>query len=346
MWGVGMSGAAAVIRKQNKLIGLFNEVGATAPEHDLLKAEAARHGDRLQVIPFCRIVDLKNDIDSFARSEELNGFQKWIVGSLYTYEAPALDFNVESVILAALHHPFYADVIFSWNGRKHSTKSLVRSDFDRVDKYLKAFLEGCGYHAEKASNLPLKRLGVQSGLSEYGRNNITYINGMGSNFSLTAYFSDMPCEKDTWRHAVTADRCRNCSICINSCPTGAIRKDRFLIDNQKCLSAMNEMPGDFPEWLPLTVHHTCYDCLRCQEKCPMNIGHTVKMDNCIKFSEQETGMLLEGRPIEDFPEDARQKIFMLGLDEWYAAIPRNIRALIQISEGRPNILTGREPKIL
>lgn len=301
--------------------------------NELLKAEAVKHGDRLQVVPYRRVSDLKNDIESFALNEELNDFQKWIVNCLYSYEAPDMGFNTESVIIMALSHPFYADVIFKKNGSKYWVKCLVRPDFDRADKYLKTFLDDFGYHAERASNLPLKRLGVQSGLSEYGRNNITYIDGLGSNFSLAAYFSDMPCEEDIWRSAVTSEKCGNCRACINNCPTGAIRKERFLIDNQKCLSAMNETPGDFPEWLPATVHHTCYDCLRCQEKCPMNIGHTEKMDGRFEFSEQETAMLLEGRPIEDFPKNARQKIFKLGLDEWYSAIPRNIRLLMQISEG-------------
>lgn len=296
----------------------------------LLMKEALMHGDKLQIVPSYRLFDIKKDIDLFAKSEKLNNFQKWIVNDLYNYNIPETHFAVQSIILIAISHPFYAEVIFSKGGKEYLGKCLVRANFEETDEYLKIFIEGHGYHAQRANYLPLKRLGVQSGLSEYGRNNITYIDGMGSNFSLIAYFSDIPCENDIWRNAVTSKVCANCNACISVCPTGAIRKEVFLIDNQKCLSAINEEPGDFPEWLSVFVHHTCYDCLRCQEKCPMNIGHTDKMAECFKFSEQETEMLLQGSPIKDFSESTKQKILLLGLDEWYAAIPRNIKALMNI----------------
>jgi hypothetical protein len=62
----------------------------------------------------------------------------------------------------------------------------------------------------------------------------------------------------------------------------------------------------------------------------MNIGHTDKMTECFAFSELETEMLLQGDPIENFTKNTKQKIFTLGLDEWYEAIPRNIKALMNI----------------
>jgi epoxyqueuosine reductase len=295
---------------------------------DLLKAEAAAHGDKLQIVAVTHLNDLRKELEHFSQSEELNGFQQWIVNSLYDYAIPATGFTVRSIILVAVRRPFYADVIFRHAGRDYYAKCPVRPDFEAPEKYISALLNEHGFHVWKADNLPLKRLGVQGGLSEYGRNNITYVPGMGSNFSLTAFFSDMPCEQDAWRSMVSAKACARCDICIENCPTGAIRKDRFLIDNQICLSAINEMPGDFPDWLPATAHHTCYDCLRCQESCPMNKGQLDKMEQNIVFSEEDTGMLLEGKPLESFPEEARQKIRMLGMDAWYAAMPRNMKALM------------------
>lgn len=297
--------------------------------NDALRKEVIRHGDKVHIIPVERLSDLKQEIKIFAESEELNGFQQWIINKLYNFTIPKTDFTVRSIILMALHHPFYADVLFNRDGREYWTKCVVQPDFQGAELYLKAFLDQHGFHAEQVENLPMKRLSVQSGFAEYGRNNIAYIQGLGSNFMLMAFFSDMPCEKDTWRSAVTAKPCEKCSICMNTCPTGAIRKNKFLIDNRKCLSAINEGPGEFPEWLPETVHHTCYDCLRCQEQCPMNAGYIDKMKECIVFSEQDTNKLLDGDPIESFCEETKAKIYLLGLDQCYAAIPRNIKVLMR-----------------
>jgi epoxyqueuosine reductase len=116
-------------------------------------------------------------------------------------------------------------------------------------------------------------------------------------------------------------------LCIENCPTGAIRKERFLIDDQRCLSCINEVPGEFPEWIPITAHHTLYDCLICQRICPMNYKQEDNVIECVSFTEQETNKLLDGESIDTFSKELLTKIGMLGIDEWYEAIPRNLRTL-------------------
>ncbi len=298
---------------------------------ELIKAAAAEHGDSLQLIPVERLQELKEEIRYFREHEELNGFQQWITSDLYRFQLPDADFTIRSILLVALPHPPYARVDFIKQGVTYHFLSLIMPDFDHTEAYLRHLLEQKSYRLIKADHLPLKRLAVRSGLAVYGRNNICYVEGMGSNLSFAAYFTDLPCSDSNWFDLQSADLCSSCRICYHHCPTGAIREDRFLIDNEKCLSAMNEMPGAFPEWLPLNVHHTLYDCLQCQVHCPMNRAYPDSIP-IVTFSEEETEALLSGSPYDSFHTELKDKSNLLGLTQWLSAIPRNLSLLFDTYE--------------
>ncbi len=294
-----------------------------------LEQAAKLQGDKLRLIPVEHLMDCREEILRFQQEEELNGFQNWIVDELYQFTVPKADFEVKSILLIALGYPAYAEVEFQWQGKKYYFKSPAVADFADAKNRYSSIAEAEGYHLMHADNLPMKRLSAQSGLGAYGRNNVTYVEGLGSYFLYDAYFTDIPAPEDTWGSVQNREECRNCTGCHNNCPTGAILQERFLIDNQRCLSAINEMPGDFPEWLPKSVHHTLYDCLRCQEICPINIPFQNNILRGICFNETETAMLLDGIPYEDFSPEMKEKSELLGLNRWLAAIPRNLRVLLE-----------------
>lgn len=293
-----------------------------------LKQEANAHGYRLQVIPIERLQDLKDGINKFKSDYELNSFQQWIVNQMYQLSPPETDFQIRSILLLALPHPSYAKVEFYQAGTRYQFRSHAMSDFGHANQYLKNMLEPAGYHIQLTQSLPLKRLAASCGLAEYGRNNICYVEGMGSNVLFDAYYSDLPAEDIPWSVPKLSANCSGCNICIKACPTGAIRKDVFLINNERCLSAMNEMPDPFPEWLPASVHHTLYDCLRCQEGCPMNREFQDSHIGPIIFDEEETNALLSGSSYESFGPSLQEKSDLLGMTQWLAAIPRNLRILM------------------
>jgi Uncharacterized Fe-S protein len=276
-----------------------------------------------------RLRELEAEIKSFAASEDLNGFQRWIVEGLYGFEAEGASFEPRSVIVLAVPHPPYAHVEFAYRGSRHAGLSLVPADLDAAGRELAAGLAAEGYAAQRASRLPLKRLAVRSGLAAYGRDNITYVEGLGSFFSLDAYFTDKPCVDDPWTELRVAPACRLCRSCIEACPLGAIREDRFLIDNERCLSCHNERPEPFPEWIPPKVHHSPYDCLRCQLACPMNRPYLGRAIGPICFDEAETETLLAGKAFEELQPELKAKSRLLGLYQWAAALPRNLRALLE-----------------
>lgn len=301
-----------------------------------LKQVVMEHGDKLKILSIEHLGELKNEIDRFAESEELNHFQQFIVNSLYKFKTPA-DFAAKSVIILAVPVPAYAKVEFSWQDKKYSLISLARSDIGGEDaasatkKYLKKTLSPKGYHMKAAPNLPLKRMAARSGLAVYGRNNICYVEGMGSFITLVAYYTDISCIQDDWTEIRKADACTNCRTCINNCPTNAIREDRFLIDNERCLSYFNEFPGEFPEWMPLSAHNCLYDCLKCQSICPMNKTYMNHVIGPIKFCEEETNTLMSGEEFKKFNPDLKKKVKLLGLDQWLKAIPRNLSVLFKLN---------------
>jgi epoxyqueuosine reductase len=302
---------------------------------ELLKKEILARGDQFRILPIKRLQDLEKDIQDFRNSADLNGFQKYITSGLYQFELPAVDFAIRSVIIIASPVPAYAKVNFEWQGQKVPLISLARSYVGKKDapaateQYLTDCLKPMGYHIMSAPRLPLKRLAVSSDLAEYGRNNITFVAGMGSFITLVAYYTDLDCSEDNWRAVRQMDKCSGCTACLNNCPTGAILKDRFLINNERCVSLFNEGPGEFPEWLPKSAHNCLYDCIKCQDVCPQNQDYINNVIGPIEFDAAETDMLLAGKEFKDLPLALQEKVIFLGMDRWFAAIPRNLKILLE-----------------
>ncbi len=294
---------------------------------------AFTHGERLRLIPIARLETIREELREFEGLEDLNGFQRWLVRERFDLEKPEAEFTVRSIVLVAIPHPAYASVALAWRGRVYETLSLVRSDFDGTEGALAASLGRLGFQMRNAPDLPLKRLAARSGLAAYGRNNVCYIDGIGSQFSLAAYYTDVPGEDDGWAELLTPAACERCKACLRSCPTGAIREGRFLIDNERCLSYLNESANAFPDWLPASAHHTLYDCLKCQLRCPLNKDSGKILGRPIRFEEAETEALLAGVRFADYTPALAVKAKYLGMDEWPDGIAQNLRTLIELSEG-------------
>jgi epoxyqueuosine reductase len=287
---------------------------------------AFRDGERAKLIPIGRLESLKEELGRFRTEGALNGFQRWILDGLYKLDPPG-GFPSASMIIIAVPHPFFSTVEFEYLGRAYRCLGLVMSNFESAERSLRAALPE-GRRILAAKDLPLKRLAVQGGLAEYGRNNICYIDGMGSSFSLMAFFSDLPCREGDWTDLRVAPACDGCGACLEACPTGAIRPDRFLIDNERCLSYFNESGGPFPAWLDKGVHHCVYDCLRCQDSCPMNADRRGTAVGPIRFDAAETELLLSGRWLESCPPALAGKARYLGLRQWPDGVAKNLRAII------------------
>jgi epoxyqueuosine reductase len=204
----------------------------------------------------------------------------------------------------------------------------------KTDEYAKNIIESHlkpeGYHFEKA-HLPLKSLAVHSGLAEYGRNNISYVKGMGSFFRLVAFVSNLPCFEDNWAEFKILERCETCTLCQKMCPTGAIPSDRFLLRAERCLSFFSEWPGKFPDWLDPSWHHCLVGCLMCQNTCPINRDFANNIEKSVAFSAVETELILKETPEDRLPQETLEKLERLDIAEYIGLLGRNLQVLIDNS---------------
>ena len=240
--------------------------------------------------------------------------------------------EANTIIVVAMPQPI-TRIWFKWQGSTYLADIppdyFARAEYEsRAEEALKSALEAAGYKIARA-HLALKTLAVRSGLATYGRNNITYIPGMGSLYSLVAFYSDCPCEQDNWQDSKVMVDCENCSLCCENCPTRSIPVDRFLIRAEKCLGFLNETEPDVPYWVQLQPdwHNALIGCMRCQFVCPVN---KLYLDNIVAgpfFSEEETGLILNKTPLENLSPATRQKLKIS--DGVYPLLAPNLSALIE-----------------
>jgi len=110
---------------------------------------------------------------------------------------------------------------------------------------------------------------VEAGLGWQGKNSLVINEKTGSFFFIGILFLNIELEYDL---PVKTDRCRDCSLCIDRCPTGAINSNRT-IDARKCISNLtieNRNPLD-PRTARL-FERRVFGCDICQEVCPWNIN--------------------------------------------------------------------------
>lgn len=180
----------------------------------------------------------------------------------------------------------------------------------------------------------LKHLAVRSGLAEYGRNNICYVEGMGSMLSLFAFFTDYIFEEDHWRDVQMMDSCKDCKLCINQCPTQAISEMRFVIDVERCLPLYNEIVGEIPSWMPKQAHNALIGCMRCQFQCPANkdvISRSIELES---LTEIETSSILQGIVNDETVKALCQKLKVTTIDfapQDIQVFSRNLKLLLETS---------------
>jgi epoxyqueuosine reductase len=254
--------------------------------------------------------------------------------TFFEFHQPGALPNPESIIVIAVPQP-QVEVMFIWNGKTRRCvvpPTYSESINGHVQGLMKKVLELKGYHLAPTA-LPLKLLAVRSGLAAYGKNNISYVHGMGSYHRLMAFYSDLECTSDSWGPSTMMERCVKCSACVKGCPTQAIDHERFLLRAERCLTFHNESLRDFPGWIQSSWHHCIVGCMECQKICPENKRVKQWVEIAGAFSQEETEALMCHTSVNHLPARVKSQLERLGLIEYLDILPRNLNLLMQKEDG-------------
>ena len=287
-----------------------------------------RDGFRGRVVSAERISDLKREIEDRHReavfdevfySERLTNFTAGIPG----------DFpGGKSLIITSAFQPRFR-THFTFKGQPLTViipPTYSYATDKKIEKSLMEVLGPAGYSLRPVA-VPNKLLATRSGLAEYGRNNITYVQGSGSFQRLKVYLSDLPIDTDDWGEPHMMEQCSSCSACIKRCPTGAIDEDRFIVRAEKCITFHNEREEPFPDWIDPSWHNCIFGCMYCQSVCPVNKDFLDRFEDTETFTEEETTLILREKDRENLPHNTAEKLARLYLLEDFNLVGRNLSVL-------------------
>ena len=109
---------------------------------------------------------------------------------------------------------------------------------------------------------------ARAGLGYVARNGCFVTPEFGSWVVLAVLLIEL--EVDAYASGPTSDRCGNCRLCVDACPTVAL-DGTGQVDARLCLSYQTiENEGPVPEHLRETMGTHVFGCDVCQEVCPLN----------------------------------------------------------------------------
>lgn len=299
-----------------------------------LKEWAQRKGYRIAWGPVSLLDEIRNELVNRHEAGEFE--EKFFEKSLSNFGYLKGLSEIRTVGVVAIPRPGHLIRFSNGNRTIDAVAPPTYLDYDKTAQDLLAEMNDLVPGEEPhfvSLHAPLKGLAVRTGLAHYGRNNITFVPGMGSYHQLVGFASDLDLGSANLPEAKTPallPLCESCSACQKACPTGAISKERFLLRGERCLAFLNEYEEAWPDWLPSTTHNCLVGCLLCQKACPQNAGLLRFEKAREEFTSDETAALLGGgsEGNERLWRAITEKLTRIGLDGYEPVLGRNLKVLL------------------
>ncbi|MFW9921802.1 MAG: 4Fe-4S double cluster binding domain-containing protein [Candidatus Thorarchaeota archaeon] len=295
---------------------------------------------KYSIVSIKHLLELQSEINKYEAAGKIshNETIRSYIGQ-FQYKIPEQIPEAKYMIVVAIENKL-AIANFQYQGKNHEImipgnyySRGVISEQEIGDFLLSKIIPEGDYKVVPIRQLHLKYLAVRSGLAKYGRNNITYVNGLGSFVGLHCFFTNYDFQNEKELESLEMmERCENCTICENNCPTKAISRDDFVIDIEKCIPLYNEIPGVIPEWVDSEAHNAFMGCMKCQMYCPEN---KQAMKNFMQFediTEEETSVILSSGTDEKLLDSVGKKLHMFNgttAKYWLPALSRNLKLLLE-----------------
>ena len=161
-------------------------------------------------------------------------------------------------------------------GMVYLSQSFLPLDGSPARERLNAFeefLESEGVPFVDGRPIMIRPAAMRAGVASFGKNNFSYVDGVGSFVTLYAYLTPVEFEPDE-----PTPECEcppNCHLCIDACPTNAMGEP-FNLDCNKCIVWVNALSWsrgdvrDVPLDLRTDLGEHIHGCDVCQMVCPRN----------------------------------------------------------------------------
>ena len=169
--------------------------------------------------------------------------------------------NAKSVIVIGFH--LYDLNLDAWSKDEMKEKSYHFADSILVDQchQIKSFLAKKGFNSKIIPYKPglyLKDAAALAGIGPIGKNNLLITKTFGSQVRLRVLVTIAELSYGTPIHE--SDYCKNCSMCVDSCPVGALEGGIYNKElcNNYCLENLKDLSENTVIW-----------CNICIETCPI-----------------------------------------------------------------------------